>query len=278
MELVCSKCYHASGIITITILFELTVYVCVLDGSNENPLLDSRFPDISGKGRGYQIQAYDEGVEGWPQLRKISIWQTVASLEQEFRDRAAKLVAEAKDQIDGAEDGAEGEGVGVGRAPTFAEVEAMEAARRQRLDEESAEAGAKGEANAAGKRLRSAKDGDDVVASPAKESPASTVTDGGITSTPTKAEDKASASAIVDSKLSPSVNLTPGQASLLGRPSLGAQLSSVSRPHHLPKVGGDLAKKMEEMKAKLKKSNGGDEPEAPWDATGKPKMKEKESK
>lgn len=82
IEMVCSKCYHASGIITITILFDYTVYVCILDGSNENPLLDSRFPDISGKGRGYQIQSYDNGLDGWSQLRKISIWQTVASLEQ----------------------------------------------------------------------------------------------------------------------------------------------------------------------------------------------------
>ena len=64
MELVANKSYHASGIITVTIIFEHTVYVCVLDGSNENPLLDSRFPDISGKGRGYQIQAYTDGIEG----------------------------------------------------------------------------------------------------------------------------------------------------------------------------------------------------------------------
>jgi hypothetical protein len=58
------------------------VYVSVLDGSSENPLLDSRFPDVSGKGRGYQIQAYNEGIPDWPSLRKISVWQTVGALEQ----------------------------------------------------------------------------------------------------------------------------------------------------------------------------------------------------
>ena len=54
----------------------------VLDGDRENPLLDSSFPDVSGKGRGYQIQAYAEGTPEWPELRKVSIWQTVGALEQ----------------------------------------------------------------------------------------------------------------------------------------------------------------------------------------------------
>lgn len=88
MELVASKCYHASGIVTVTIIFQHSIYVCVQDGSTENPLLDSRFPDVSGKGRGYQIQAYSEGIEGWRNLRKVSIWQTTSALEQEFRDKA----------------------------------------------------------------------------------------------------------------------------------------------------------------------------------------------
>ena len=82
MELVASKCYHASGIITITMIFQDSVYVVIQDGSSENPLLDSRFPDVSGKGRGYQIATFDEGISEWPILRKISVWQTMTSLEQ----------------------------------------------------------------------------------------------------------------------------------------------------------------------------------------------------
>lgn len=73
-------------------------YVLVLEGANENPLLDSRFPDVSSKGRGYQLQAYADGVETWPELRKVSIWQTVDALEQEFRERAAQ-VAQAKSTL-----------------------------------------------------------------------------------------------------------------------------------------------------------------------------------
>ncbi len=56
--------------------------MCLTDASNENPLLDSRFPDISGKGRGYQVQAYPQGSPDWPSLRKVSVWQTVGALEQ----------------------------------------------------------------------------------------------------------------------------------------------------------------------------------------------------
>lgn len=65
-----------------TVVFQHNVYVSVLETAGENPLLDSRFPDISGKGRGYQLQACNDGVPDWPQLRKVSIWQTVGALEQ----------------------------------------------------------------------------------------------------------------------------------------------------------------------------------------------------
>ena len=54
----------------------------ILDGDKENPLLDSKFPDVSGKGRGYQIQSYYEGLKDWPEIRKVSVWQTTTALEQ----------------------------------------------------------------------------------------------------------------------------------------------------------------------------------------------------
>lgn len=99
VELIASKCYHPSGIITITLVFQKTIYVTIAEGGEENPLLDSKFPDVSAKGRGYQLHSYPEGVDGWEQLRKVTIWQTVNALEEEFKDRAAKL-GEAKKQSD----------------------------------------------------------------------------------------------------------------------------------------------------------------------------------
>lgn len=61
---------------------QFTVYVSVLESNGENPLLDSRFPDVSGKGRGYQLVASNNGTADWPELRKVSIWQTISALEQ----------------------------------------------------------------------------------------------------------------------------------------------------------------------------------------------------
>lgn len=77
-----TKCYHSSGIITMVIIFQFNIYVSVLETNGENPLLDSRFPDVSGKGRGYQLSACSNGLPNWPTLRKVSIWQTVSALEQ----------------------------------------------------------------------------------------------------------------------------------------------------------------------------------------------------
>lgn len=91
IELVAAKTYSA-GIVTISVIFQHTVYVCIQETGDDNPLLDSKFPDISGKGRGYQIQSYDNGIEGWRTLRKVSVWQTVGALEEEFRERTTQLL------------------------------------------------------------------------------------------------------------------------------------------------------------------------------------------
>ena len=82
-----SPCLLSMGI-TVNVSYILpsvmqnTIYVSLLEGDQENPLLDSRFPDVSGKGRGYLIQAFPTGLPEWEELRKISIWQTVSALEQ----------------------------------------------------------------------------------------------------------------------------------------------------------------------------------------------------
>jgi len=53
IELIASKTYHASGVITIAIYYDKHIYVVVQDAGKENPLLDSRFPDIANKGTLY---------------------------------------------------------------------------------------------------------------------------------------------------------------------------------------------------------------------------------
>lgn len=50
----------------------------------------SRFPNVSTKGRGYQIRAMANGVEGWEELRKVSVWQTAAALQLEMEAKMIK--------------------------------------------------------------------------------------------------------------------------------------------------------------------------------------------
>ena len=75
-------------------------YACVTHAISltpgEQPLLDSRFPDVSSKGRGYQINAYPDGSPTWKDLRKVSIWQTASAMQLEMeqvRERACERVS-----------------------------------------------------------------------------------------------------------------------------------------------------------------------------------------
>lgn len=53
-----------------------------LGAGDNQPLLDSRFPDVGGKGRGYILNSTPDGTEQWPALRKVSIWQTATALQR----------------------------------------------------------------------------------------------------------------------------------------------------------------------------------------------------
>ncbi|CAM9661739.1 unnamed protein product, partial [Hapterophycus canaliculatus] len=97
VDLVASKSYSARGVVTIGIWFEDSYYVVLGEGGEEQPLLDSRFPNVSSKGRGYQIRAMTEGPEGWEELRKVSVWQTTAALRQEME---AKMIKARQQQIE----------------------------------------------------------------------------------------------------------------------------------------------------------------------------------
>ena len=91
VDLMCTKSYTPSGLVTISIYFEGVFYLTLLDGSGEQPLLDSKFPDVAGKGRGYQIRTYPTGVDGWKGLRKVSVWQTKEAMQKEMQCRMDKV-------------------------------------------------------------------------------------------------------------------------------------------------------------------------------------------
>ncbi|CAM9565693.1 unnamed protein product, partial [Discosporangium mesarthrocarpum] len=107
VDLVATKSYSARGVVTIGMWFEGTFYTILAEGSEEQPLLDSRFPDVSAKGRGYQIRSVSEGPEGWARLRKVSVWQTAAALQQEMEarmEKARRTGRNASKKVEGAED------------------------------------------------------------------------------------------------------------------------------------------------------------------------------
>jgi hypothetical protein len=58
------------GIVTVSVYYRGVYYVVVSDGATEQPLLDSRFPNVSDKGRGYQLKSYPDGRDTFKELRK----------------------------------------------------------------------------------------------------------------------------------------------------------------------------------------------------------------
>jgi hypothetical protein len=108
IEMIASKCYHPSGVVTVSVFYQNSIYVTLSDGSSENPLLDSRFPDISKKSRGFQIQCFteDDAPEHWPQLRKVQLWQrTDASADSKLPSRAAGAKSGSNGNDNGDDDG-----------------------------------------------------------------------------------------------------------------------------------------------------------------------------
>jgi len=75
VELVCNKVYNANNVMTISIYFEGSWRLVLEETSGENPLLDSKFPDLSTKSNGCQLKTYPRGHKSWTELRSLSVWQ-----------------------------------------------------------------------------------------------------------------------------------------------------------------------------------------------------------
>lgn len=247
MELVASKCYHPSGIITITIIFQVSIlsylslfisiqkviYVSVMEGGGENPLLDSRFPDVSAKGRGYQLQSYPEGIEGWPSLRRVTIWQTVAALELEFRERAAKF-AEAK------------------RNAESNQLQTTET-KQDRSAESAAEGATDDETIAVGKSME-----DEVGSKLEKTSKKSEKSDLGVdageTSVVTEIAERKEEHSLTKkgskSSMKSLSNSDLKDSKLSDDPTSSPSRFSVARPHHIPKVES-LSKKLDQIRSEM---------------------------
>lgn len=91
VEVIASKVY-LSGIVLVVLYYQSKLYVTVQDGANEQPLLDTRFPDITCPSRGFQLETYHRGVKGFPELRRISLWRAGApQVEPEMVNRSSAV-------------------------------------------------------------------------------------------------------------------------------------------------------------------------------------------
>eukprot|EP00605_Chrysophyceae_sp_TOSAG23-4_P000751 GSChrysophyteH1.ASY1.ANO1.840.1 assembled CDS len=315
IELIASKTYHASGVVTLAIYFENTIYVIVQDADKENPLLDSRFPDVSNKGRGFQIQAFgDEGADQWPALRKTSLWQNKNATNRDHLARLASREADAKDSSD-REISMKGVARSLEDDPHFrddgddwaigTDLDSNSDAKKTAVTIEDAsstdgEAGvisnkaeAKGSSSRPSKSAAS-KDGRSVDTSlgaahnPTEASPTTLVdraprnpTDLAADGSPTSA---ASGKPMFSQPLSDLRN-----ADSKGSPSGGGNIDfaksnstlKAARPHHLPKMqglGDGLSKQMESLRRELTEEGLTELGAAPWEAGGKPLEKKKKKK
>ena len=290
VELIASKCYFASGVVLVVIYFQGFFYCVVSEAGAEQPLLDSKFPDVSSKGRGYQIQAYSEGTQEWPALRKVSVWQSTTAMQAEMEarlqriesaeaaggeeaglavamaeERAAKATDDELargvgevDGIDGDVAGGEGSRGGGGAAATAAGGGGRAAADEKDTDP----------ASGSGERHRSASE-----VKPSESSGASA-------GAPDTAEAKTSAlsggggvgslrNGAAGGPLSSEAQAKGGGGSSgggLAPLGSGSQRQSLGAFHRLQPMGGGMQDKLSEIRASM----GGNLGAAPWDASGRP--------
>ena len=263
VELVATKTYFASGIVLVVIYFSGIFYVVVTDAGAEQPLLDSKFPDVSrsvffrqpplaafflkdarwcppcffgrqvsSKGRGYQVNSYGDGAEGWPGLRKVSVWQTTGAMQAEMDARQATASA---------------------GKPVLATAEAVDQLEREQGAKSAVggSGGGGGEEHAAGAKASSGIEptGPEEVAE-AKASPAAAA--------------EAKAPAMAESKDGPRSPLMASHGAGLGD-AARAEGQSLGAFHRLKPMSG-MAGQLEKIRGTM----GAGAAAAPWDASGRP--------
>ncbi|TYZ56957.1 hypothetical protein PybrP1_010152 [[Pythium] brassicae (nom. inval.)] len=89
-ELGMDKCpalkIYVGGVVLVLLYFDYTFYVYVESSEEEQPLLDTNFPDITFQKEGVQLKTYSRGVGGFVELRRLSIWKVVTEFADDDRD------------------------------------------------------------------------------------------------------------------------------------------------------------------------------------------------
>jgi hypothetical protein len=76
VEAIASK-IHVGGVVLVLLYYDYTFYVYLENGEEEQPLLDTNFPDVSLQKEGVQLKTYRNGVRGCDELRRTRTKKTL---------------------------------------------------------------------------------------------------------------------------------------------------------------------------------------------------------
>ncbi|ETW07440.1 hypothetical protein H310_01954 [Aphanomyces invadans] len=74
VEAIACKVY-TGALVLIVLYYDNAFFVHIEDGQDEQPLLDTRFPDVTCHKNGFQVKTYRKGVPGFANLRKLTLWK-----------------------------------------------------------------------------------------------------------------------------------------------------------------------------------------------------------
>lgn len=88
IQCICAKTYADNGVCFIMIYFEGSFYTIISGITEDEPLLDIQFPDVSQEGDGIVLGIYDDDMDDSSKVnwRKLSLWQSSLVFDESVSD------------------------------------------------------------------------------------------------------------------------------------------------------------------------------------------------
>ncbi|KAH9109072.1 hypothetical protein AeMF1_015813 [Aphanomyces euteiches] len=117
VEAIACKAY-TGPLVLIVLYYDNAFYVHIEDGKDEQPLLDTRFPDVTCQKHGFQVKTYRNGVAGFPLLRKLTLWKVKYGGDDEEDDARVPETVVAKEKAEKKSEAKGTSSSGGGSSPT----------------------------------------------------------------------------------------------------------------------------------------------------------------
>ncbi|RHY52613.1 hypothetical protein DYB38_003815 [Aphanomyces astaci] len=92
VEAIACKVY-TGALVLIVLYYDNAFFVHIEDGQDEQPLLDTRFPDVTCQKNGFQVKTYRKGVPGFADLRKVTLWKVQYNNSDDDDERMPETMA-----------------------------------------------------------------------------------------------------------------------------------------------------------------------------------------